>query len=83
MIIDSDAFLGAFTMDQGGQRIKMAPWLLGPGYRPQNPTDESTTLPTDYKLVDQEEIRVSMGDKWEKYYQHAAGHIPYAVRWLH
>ena len=79
MIIDSDAFLGAFTMDQGGQRIKIGPWLLGPGYRPQHPSDESTTLPTEYKLIDQEEIRVPMGDKWEKYYRHAAGHIPYAV----
>lgn len=79
VIIDSDAFLGAFTMDGGGQRVKVGPWSLGPGHRPQQPSDESTTLPTDYKLVDQEEIRVSMYKKWEKYYWHAAGHIPYAV----
>jgi hypothetical protein len=79
VIIDSDAFLGAFTMEQGGQRVKMGPWSLGPGHRPQEPSDQSTTLPTDYKLVDQEGIRVSMYKKWEKYYRHAAGHIPYAV----
>ena len=79
VMIDSDAFLGAFTMDRGGQRVKIGPWSLGPGHRPRNPSDQSTTLPTDYELVDQEGIRVSMTRKWEKYYLHAAGHIPYAV----
>ena len=79
VMIDSDAFLGAFTMDSEGQRIKVGPWSLGPGHRPQQPSDLSSTLPTDYKLVDQEGIRVSMYKKWKKYYRHAAGHIPYAV----
>jgi hypothetical protein len=83
VIINSDAFLGAFTMDRGEGRVKTGPWILGPGYRPQQPPDQSpsqaTTLPTDYKLIDQEEIRVPMRDNWEKYYRHAAGHIPYAV----
>lgn len=79
VMIDSDAFLGAFSMDREGQRVKVGPWSLGPGHRPQQPSDPSSTLPTEYKLVDQEGIRVSMNNKWEKYYRHAAGHIPYAV----
>lgn len=80
VIIDSDAFLGAFFMDNRGQRIKVGPWRLGPGHRLQQPSDQSTTLPTNYyKLIDQEGIWVSMYDKWGKYYHHAAGHIPYAV----
>ena len=79
MIIDSDAFLGAFTMDTGGTRVKVGPWSLGPGHRPQQSSDQSTTLPMDYQLVDQEDKRVSMFKKWETYYRHAAGHIPYAV----
>lgn len=82
-MVDSDAFLGAFTMDsdKGGQHVKIGPWPLGPGYRPQQPPDQSnpTILPTDYKLIDQKEIRKHMRIKWEKYYFHAAGHIPYAV----
>ena len=79
VIIDSDAFLGAFTMDREGQRVKIGPWVLGPGYRPQQPPVQSTILPPDHMLIDQERIRVPMRAKWEKYYQHAAGHIPYAV----
>jgi hypothetical protein len=78
--IDSDAFLGAFTMvDGGGQRVKVGPWHLGPGHRPRQPPCQSATLPTDYQLVDQEEIRISQYNKWDKYYRHAARHIPYAV----
>ena len=79
VIIDSDAFLGAFSMDRDGQRVKVGPWSLGPGHRPLQPLDQSTTLPSDYQLVDQEERRISGYKKWEKYYRHAAGHIPYAV----
>lgn len=68
-------------MDRGGERVKIGPWLLGPGHRPQGPPDQSTNSNsrTDYKFVNQEEIRVAMQAKWEKYYRHAAGHIPYAV----
>ena len=80
VILDSDAFLGAFSMDREGQRVKMGPWPLGPGHRPQEPPVQSTTiLPTDYKLISQDEIRASMCIKWEKYYWHSAGHIPYAI----
>ena len=81
VMVDSDAFLGAFTMENGGQRVKIGPWSLGPGYRPQQTSDHpaQSILPTDYKLIDQENIRVPMRLKWEKYYWHAAGHIPYAV----
>jgi hypothetical protein len=77
VMIDSDAFLGAFSMDREGQRVKVGPWSLAPGHRSRQPSDPSSTVPTE--LVDQEEIRVSMYNKWEKYYRHAAGHIPYAV----
>ena len=68
VIIDSDAFLGAFTMVKG---LKLAPGLWV--------SDQSTTLPMDYQLVNQEDKRVFMFKKWETYYWHTAGHIPYAV----
>lgn len=78
-MIDSDAFLGAFTMDREGQRVKIGPWHLGPGYRQQHLPDQSTILTSDYQLINQEETRTSARLKWENYYNHTAGHIPYAV----
>ena len=74
VIIDSDAFLGAFTMDMGGQRVKAGPWSLG--FRPIH---HFTNGPP---AGNQEDKRVFMFKKWETYYWHAAGHIPYAYIWF-
>jgi len=60
----------------------MGPWLLGPGYRPRKSADQYTPFAgTDYELVDQEEARAPMHDKWNTYYVHVhtAGHILCAV----
>ena len=58
VIIDSDTFLGAFTMDTGSQRVKGGLWSLVLGHRQSS--NQSTTLPMDYQLVDQDNKRVSM-----------------------
>ena len=80
VIINSDAFLSAFTMESEERHIRMGPWLLGPGYRPKKPADQCTPfVETDYELVDQEEAQGPMRNKWNMYYVHTAGHIPYAV----
>ena len=65
VIIDSDAFLGALTKDTGSQRVKGGLWSLGLGHRQSS--DQSTTLPMDYQLVDQDNKQVSMFKKWERY----------------
>jgi hypothetical protein len=91
--VDLDTFFSAFSMfNEDGQRIRVQPWVTGPGYRYHNSNQQSTDIREDQDnaepiqcaldndgFKDQEDVRAPMRAAWERYYQHVANHIPYVA----
>lgn len=79
--IDADAFMHCVTYIRGGTRVRLGPWINGPGWRPAGATrtDPAPFEPHPGELKSQDEVRASKWRAWERYYDKMSSHIPRAV----
>ena len=85
VIIDSDAFLGAFTMDTGSQRVKGGLWSLGlwvTGNLPTNPPLYQWTTSWSTRIISRYPCLRS-GKGTVTYFRHAAACRTHSVCCMH